>query len=91
LIQEKLTLRQWRELSGYDGNSREFSYLDQFDDIIIDPEKTSRIIYNASLEVVSIDLESEKYCDVDGNKIYGSVSLLPFEPLILIPCNFEIP
>jgi parallel beta-helix repeat protein len=90
-IQDDLTLNRWRAMSGYDANSREFSYLDQIEDITINTRKDSRIVYNPSLEVVSIDLGSEKYCDVDGNKIYGSVSLQPFESLILIPCDFEIP
>jgi parallel beta-helix repeat protein len=90
-VGRKLTLDGWRALSGYDGNSREFSYLYQFSDLAIDPEGTSRIIYNASLDVVSIDLESQTYCDVQGNKIYGSVSLQPFESKILISCDFEIP
>jgi hypothetical protein len=65
--------------------------LEQMDDITINPEKPSRIIYNTSLEAITVELEPEKYCDVDGNKIYGSVSLQPFESLILIPCDFEIP
>ena len=90
-IQDDVTLQRWRALSGYDANSKEFSYLDQFRDITINTRTDPRIVYNPSLEVVSIDLESEKYCDVDGNKIYGSVSLQPFESKILIPYNFEIP
>jgi parallel beta-helix repeat protein len=49
VIQEDMTLDGWRAMSGYDANSKEFSYLDQFDDITIDPEKESRIIYNPSL------------------------------------------
>jgi len=50
-----------------------------------------RIIYNPSLDVVTIDLETDKYCDVKGNKIYGSVTLQPFESKILISSGFEIP
>jgi parallel beta-helix repeat protein len=90
-IQEDVSLQQWCSLSGYDANSREFSYLKQFDNITINIRKDPRIVYNPSIEVVSIDLESEKYCDVDGNKIYGSISLQPFESKILIPCDFDIP
>ena len=90
-IRDDVTLRQWRALSGYDANSKEFSYLNQFGDMTIDTRKDSHIVYNPSLDVIDIDLESEKYCDVDGNKIYGSVSLQPFESKILIPCDFEIP
>jgi len=88
---DELTLDQWRRLSGYDEDSREFSYLDRFNDITIDPQKESRIIYNTSLDVINIDLESDKYCDVHGNKIYGSVSLQPFESKILISSDFESP
>lgn len=36
---DELTLNEWRALSGYDGNSKEFSYLNQFDDITIDSPK----------------------------------------------------
>ncbi|MHC4145055.1 MAG: hypothetical protein ACYSUD_09775 [Planctomycetota bacterium] len=90
ILREDLTLSQWRALSGYDGDSKEFSYLDQFDDVTIDQPKKSRIISNPSLDVVSIDLGSEKYCDVQGNKIYGSISLQPFESVILISSDFEI-
>jgi parallel beta-helix repeat protein len=89
-VQDDLTLQRWRTLSGYDANSKEFSYLDQFDDITIDSPIKSRIIYNPSLDVISIDLESEKYCDVHGNKIYGSVTLEPFESKILIFSDYEI-
>ncbi|HUU17258.1 MAG TPA: right-handed parallel beta-helix repeat-containing protein, partial [Sedimentisphaerales bacterium] len=88
---DDLTLSGWRELSGYDGNSKDFSYLNQFDDITIDSPIKSRIIYNPSLDVISIDLKSEKYCDVHGNKIYGSISLQPFESKILIFSDYEIP
>jgi parallel beta-helix repeat protein len=90
-VQDDMSLQRWRALSGYDANSKEFSYLDQFDDITIDSPIKSRIIYNTSLDVINIDLESEKYCDVDGNKMYGSVSLQPFESKILIFADYEIP
>ncbi|MCP4613210.1 MAG: hypothetical protein GY845_31350 [Planctomycetes bacterium] len=87
-IQDDVTLQRWRALSGYDANSKEFSYLNQFDDITIDSQKNSMIIYNPSLDVISFDLESDKYCDVHGNKIYGSVTLQPFESKILISSDF---
>jgi parallel beta-helix repeat protein len=90
-IREKLTLREWRESSGYDENSREFSYLDQLDDVTIDRQRKPRIVYNASLDVAGVDLKSAKYCDVRGNRVYGSISLQPFESMILIPAEFEIP
>jgi len=88
---DELTLNGWRALSEYDGNSKEFSYLNQFDDITIDSPKKSRIIYNTSLDEINLDLESDKYCDVHGNKIYGSVTLQPFESIILIFSDFETP
>ncbi len=90
-IHENLTLDGWRALSGYDGDSKDFAHLGQFSDMTVDSEIKSRIVYNASLETVSIDLGSDKYCDVEGNKIYGSISLQPFESKILISCDFEIP
>jgi len=88
-VREDLTLDGWRALSGYDENSREFSYLEQFDDITMVPEKTSRIIYNTSLSVDTVDLEPDKYCDVQGNKIYERITLQPFESKILISSDFE--
>lgn len=36
-------------------------------------------------------MESEKYCDVQGNKIYGGVTLESFESKILISSDFETP
>ena len=90
-INEDMTLQRWRTLSGYDANSKEFSYLDQFEDITIDLQRESRIIYNPSLDVIDVDLESDEYCDVQGNKIYGTVTLQPFESKILIPCDFQAP
>jgi parallel beta-helix repeat protein len=86
-----LDLSGWQALSGYDSDSREFSYLDQFEDIIIDPEKKSRIIYNTSIDAINVYLALKKYCDVHGNKIYGSVGLQPFESKILISSDFEVP
>jgi parallel beta-helix repeat protein len=91
VVREDMTLSDWRGLSGYDGSSRDFAYLDQLGDIAINHDKSSRIIYNPSLEVMSVDLQSETYCDVEGNKIYGSVTLQPFESKILIRADFEIP
>lgn len=88
VLREDLTLSQWRVLSDYDGDSKEFSYLDQFDTTTIDRQKKARIIYNPSLDVVSIDLESEKYCDVEGKKIYGSITLQPFESKVLICSDY---
>jgi parallel beta-helix repeat protein len=87
-IQEDLTLAEWRSRSGYDRHSKEFSGLEQLNGITIDRQKESCILYNPSMEIVSVDLGSEKYCDVDGNKIYGSVILQPFESVVLISANY---
>ena len=43
------------------------------------------------LRLITIDPEPDKYCDVQGNKIYGSVTLQPFESKILISSDFETP
>jgi len=42
----------------------------------------------SALGVVSIDLELEKYCDVQGNKISDTVTLQPFESKILIGADY---
>jgi hypothetical protein len=44
----------------------------------------SRIVYNASLDVNTIDLGPDLYCDVQGNGIRGKLVLQPFESKILI-------
>ena len=90
-IRRTLSLDEWRALSGYDGNSREFSYLSQLPQVTLRSPTKSEIVYNASLDVITIDLELDKYCDVHGNKIYGSVTLQPFESKILISSDFETP
>ncbi len=79
-----LPLNGWRELSGYDGNSREFSYLEQLPQLTLASSVESRIVYNASLDVNTIDLGPDLYCDVEGNGIRGKLTLQPFESKILI-------
>ena len=86
--QEDVTLQRWRSLSGYDANSREFSYLNQFTDIAVEYPRRSMIVRNPSLSPITIDLQSNKYCDVDGNKVYGTVTLQPFESKILISADY---
>jgi parallel beta-helix repeat protein len=87
-IEDYLSLQRWHALSGYDANSKEFRYLNQLQDITIDSKRKSRIVYNPSLDVIEIDLGSEKYCDVNGNKVCGTVNVEPFESKVLIPCDF---
>ncbi len=86
---EDLTLDGWRALSGYDGNSKDFAYLDRFPDVALDPEKRSRIVYNPSLDVIGVDLGTGKYCDVQGNKVYGKIYLQPFESKVLLRADYE--
>jgi parallel beta-helix repeat protein len=87
-IRRDLTLQQWCLLSGYDEDSREFASLDRFPEISIEYPRKSRIVYNASLSPTRIDLQSDKYCDVEGNKVYGTVTLQPFESKILIRTDY---
>ncbi len=90
-IRRILSLDEWRALSGYDGNSREFSYLSQLPEVTLRSPTKSEIVYNTSLDVITIDPGPDKYCDVQGNKIYGSITLQPFESKILISSDFETP
>ncbi len=83
-ISDDLTLYEWKLLSGYDGASREFSYLEQLPTLSLAEPRTSRIIYNATLDVSTVDLAGKKYCDVQGNQVSGKVTLPPFESKILI-------
>jgi parallel beta-helix repeat protein len=89
--QEDLSLTGWRALSGYDLQSRDFSSLEQHPDISLAEPRTSRIVYNPTLDVAIVDLEGRKYCDVQGNEVSGSVTLQPFEPRILIAVGAPTP
>ena len=53
--------------------------------------RKSGIVYNPTLEVKTIDLEGNKYCDVQGNEVSGSVTLQPFESRILIAVGAPTP
>lgn len=90
-IHRDLTFYGWGAFSGYDGGSREFSYLTQLDGILLQNPPLSKIVYNASLDPNPVDLGLDKYCDVEGNKIYGSVTLEPFASKVLIPADFAVP
>jgi hypothetical protein len=56
--------------------------------VLASPTK-SRIVYNTTLEVQTIDLEGNTYCDVEGNPVSGAVVLQPFESKILIATDSE--
>jgi len=79
-----LTLSGWQAMSGYDRNSKEFSYLRQLPQVTLASPTQSRIVYNASLDVNTVDLGTDLYCDVQGNGIRGKLTLQPFESKILI-------
>ena len=72
-------------------NSREYPYLERINDLALASPRKSGIVYNPTLDVKTIDLEGNKYGDVQGNKISGNVTLLPFESRILIAADFESP
>jgi hypothetical protein len=88
ISRESLTLEGWRALSRYDDNSTQFSHLDRLTDMTIQHPVKSRIVYNASLEVTTVDLGADKYCDIQGNKVHGQLSLAPFESRILISADY---
>jgi parallel beta-helix repeat protein len=90
-ISDNLTLRAWYLLSHYDGASREFSYLEQLSGISLAEPRTSRIVYNPTLDAATVDLAGQEYCDVQGNEISGSVVLQPFESRILIALDEPTP
>jgi parallel beta-helix repeat protein len=79
-----LTLGGWQSLSGYDRNSREFSYLTRLPGVTLRSPTQSRIVYNASLDVNTVDLGPDLYCDVQGHGIRGKLTLQPFESRILL-------
>ncbi len=88
---QDLSLAGWQALSGYDRQSRDFSYLERLGKIFLAYLRNSRIVYNATLDVATVDLEGKKYCDVQGNEISGSVTLQPFESRILIAVGAPTP
>jgi hypothetical protein len=78
-------------MSGYDGDSTEFSVLDQFGGVTIPRPVQSRIVYNDTLDVTSVDLGADTYCDVQGNRVFGTAILQPFESKILISAQYDLP
>lgn len=79
-----LSFAGWRARSGYDLQSRDFSYLESRPGMILARPRDSRIVYNPTLEAAIIDLEGKKYSDGDGTPLSGTVLLSPFESKILI-------
>jgi parallel beta-helix repeat protein len=77
-------LGEWRALSGYDRNSKDVSDLRRLGQVTLASPVKSRIVYNASLDVNTVDLGPDLYCDVQGNGIRGKLVLQPFESKILI-------
>jgi parallel beta-helix repeat protein len=90
-VRDDVTLAGWQALSGYDLQSREFLYLERLPGLSLARPRTSRIVYNPTLDVMTVDLEGQKYCDVQGNQVSGPVTLQPFESKILIAAEFETP
>jgi parallel beta-helix repeat protein len=89
VLQENLTLARWRALSGYDLQSKDFSFLERRDGMPLAEPRESRIVYNPTLDVMTVDLEGKTYCDVQGNLVSGEVTLQPFESKILIAADFQ--
>jgi len=83
-IRTTQSLEQWRALSGYDGNSKDFSFLNRLPQVTLVSPVKSGIVYDASLDVSTVDLGPDLYCDVQGNGIRGKLVLQPFESKILI-------
>ncbi len=81
---QDLTLYGWCQLSRYDANSKDFFHLEQRPDLALASPRASRIIYNTTLSPLTVDLAGKQYCDVEGNKVSGKVTLPPFESKILI-------
>jgi hypothetical protein len=63
-ISDDLTLYEWNLLSWYDGASREFSYLEQLPGLILAEPRTSRILFNPTLDVMTVDLKTRR-CDAE--------------------------
>lgn len=89
--QESLSLADWRALSRYDLQSQDFSGLESSAGITLASPRRSRIVYNATLDTTTVDLQDEQYCDVQGNLVSGKVTLPPFESKILIALAEHIP
>jgi parallel beta-helix repeat protein len=83
-VRTTVPLDQWRTMSGYDRNSKDISDLRRLPQVTLVSPVKSRIVYNASLDVNTVDLGPDLYCDVQGNGIRGKLVLQPFESKILI-------
>lgn len=83
-VRTTVPLDQWRAMSGYDRDSKEFSSLRRLPQVTLASPVKSRIVYSASIEISTIDLGPDLYCDLQGNGISGTLVLQPFESKILI-------
>jgi hypothetical protein len=91
VVQEDMTLAGWRTLAGHDGNSKEFGHLDRIAGMTIPRPVKPRVLCNVTRNATAVDLGASTYCDVEGNKVHGTVVLWPFESKILIPAHHSIP
>jgi parallel beta-helix repeat protein len=79
------SLASWQSYSGKDGASKEHWFT-------LDPSDPplSRIFYNDTQSAQLIDLGVRKYLDLDQNTLMGSITLQPFESVVLIDDGYAV-
>ncbi len=77
------SLASWQSYSGKDGASEEHWFTPSPSD-----PPLSRIFYNDTQSAQLIDLGIRKYLDLDQNTVMDSITLQPFESIVLIDDGF---
>jgi hypothetical protein len=73
------SLASWRSVSGKDANSKEHWFT-----LTPGVSPNSRIFYNDTAQVMTIDLGTTLYKDLDQNNVSGSLILQPYQSRVLI-------
>ncbi len=79
------TFGNWTSTTGYDLNS-----ISSFVSWTL-PTALDTLIMNPSDNIVTVDLGSSKYLDLDSNEVCGDITLQPYTSVILIDTETECP
>jgi hypothetical protein len=75
------SLAEWRDLSGKESHSKDLSPSEGSD---ADP-RIPVIFINPRMETATFDLTGQRYMDVDGKTVEGTIGVAPFESIVLFP------
>lgn len=79
------TLAEWRAISGQEIHSKDLSPSKGSD---TDP-RIPVIFINPHIETATFELAGQRYLDVDGKIVEGTVEVVPFESVVLFPIASE--